>query len=354
MVGTPRRGGTWRRRMRSAGMIPFTEVLKARERLANRVLLTPMRGAPGLDRRTGQHVRLKCEHQQTTGSFKLRGATNALLLLDEEQRRRGVVAASTGNHGRALAHAARQMGVPAVICMSSLVPANNVEAIEALGATVRIIGRSQDDAQREVDRLVSDDGLVMVAPFDDPAVIAGQGTLGLELMEQAPDTGSVLVPLSGGGLIAGVALAVKTVSPQTHVIGVSMETSPIFSARVQNMCPPVPRAPASATQTQPCASGHCHTATAVGSDSGTHRKVVSSTMASARSVRERYLMLIAVVADSAAASSGTRLAARKPSAPGRTITSTPTKPTSTAVQRRTRTTSPRKMTAPTVTKSGVE
>ena len=95
-------------------------------------------------------------------------------------------------------------------------PANKVEAIEALGATVRIIGRSQDDAQREVDRLVSDDGLVMVAPFDDPAVIAGQGTLGLELMEQAPDTGSVLVPLSGGGLIAGVALAVKTVSPVTH------------------------------------------------------------------------------------------------------------------------------------------
>jgi threonine dehydratase len=207
-------------------MIPFTEVLKARERLANRVLLTPMRAAPGLDRRTGQHVRLKCEHQQTTGSFKLRGATNALLLLDEEQRRRGVVAASTGNHGRALAHAARQMGVPAVICMSSLVPANKVEAIEALGATVRIIGRSQDDAQREVDRLVSDDGLVMVAPFDDPAVIAGQGTLGLELMEQAPDTGSVLVPLSGGGLIAGVALAVKTVSPQTQVIGVSMERGP--------------------------------------------------------------------------------------------------------------------------------
>ncbi len=207
-------------------MIPFTEVLKARERLANRVLLTPMRAAPGLDRRTSQHVRLKCEHQQTTGSFKLRGATNALLLLDEEQRRRGVVAASTGNHGRALAHAARQMGVPAVICMSSLVPANKVEAIEALGATVRIIGRSQDDAQREVDRLVSDDGLVMVAPFDDPAVIAGQGTLGLELMEQAPDTGSVLVPLSGGGLIAGVALAVKTVSPQTQVIGVSMERGP--------------------------------------------------------------------------------------------------------------------------------
>jgi threonine dehydratase len=207
-------------------MIPFTEVLKARERLANRVLLTPMRAAPGLDRRTGQHVRLKCEHQQTTGSFKLRGATNALLLLDEEQRRRGVVAASTGNHGRALAHAARQMGVPAVICMSSLVPANKVEAIEALGATVRIIGRSQDDAQREVDRLVSDDGLVMVAPFDDPAVIAGQGTLGLELMEQAPDTASVLVPLSGGGLIAGVALAVKTVSPQTQVIGVSMERGP--------------------------------------------------------------------------------------------------------------------------------
>ena len=207
-------------------MMPFTEVLKARERLANQVLRTPLREASALGRRAGAPVRLKCEHQQTTGSFKLRGATNALLQLDPAQRRRGVVAASTGNHGRALAHAARQMGAPAMICMSRLVPANKVEAIEALGAEGRIVGDSQDDAQREVDRLVTDERMAMVPPFDAPAVIAGQGTLGLELMEQAPDTACVLVPLSGGGLIAGMALAVKTVSPQTRVIGISMERGP--------------------------------------------------------------------------------------------------------------------------------
>ena len=207
-------------------MMAFTEVLKARERLANRVLRTPLREATALSRRAGVPVRLKCEHQQTTGSFKLRGATNALLALDETQRRRGVVAASTGNHGRALAYAARQIGVPAMICMSRLVPANKVEAIKALGADVRIVGQSQDDAQREVDRLVADEQMPMVPPFDAAEVIAGQGTLGLELMEQAPDTACVLVPLSGGGLIAGVALAVKTVSPTTRVIGISMERGP--------------------------------------------------------------------------------------------------------------------------------
>ena len=137
-------------------------------------------------------------------------------------------------------------------------------------------------------------------------------------------------------------------------MGVSMDTSPRCSARVQNMWPLVPNSPARPTHSQVMGCGHCHTHSAVGRDSGTHSRVVISTMASARSVRERYLMLMAVVADSAAANSGTRLAVVKLAAPGRTITSTPTKPTSTALQRRTRTISPRKTTAPMVTNSGVE
>jgi threonine dehydratase len=211
-------------------MMAFTEVLEARRRLAGRVLVTPLRDAPGLSARAGLRVRLKCEQQQTTGSFKLRGATNALLSLDEDRRRAGVVAASTGNHGRALAFAARQLGVRAVICMSRLVPENKVSAIRGLGAEVRIVGASQDDAQREVDRLVAGEGMAMVPPFDAEEVIAGQATLGLELMEQAPDTATVLVPLSGGGLIAGVALAVKTVSPAARVIGVSMERGAAMQA----------------------------------------------------------------------------------------------------------------------------
>jgi threonine dehydratase len=208
----------------------FTDVLEARQRLAGQVLRTPLRDALELGRRAGVAVRLKCEHQQTTGSFKLRGATNAILSLDRERRQAGVVAASTGNHGRALAYAARRLGVRAVICMSRLVPANKVQAVERLGAEVRIVGVSQDDAQGEVDRLVASEGLTMLPPFDLPGIIAGQGTLGVEILEDAPDTAMVLVPLSGGGLIAGVALAVKTLKPEVRVVGISMERGAAMQA----------------------------------------------------------------------------------------------------------------------------
>ena len=203
--------------------VAFARILEARHRLSGRILRTALREAGALSARVGVPVRLKCEHQQTTGSFKLRGATNALLALDPGHRAAGVAAASTGNHGRALAYAARMAGVRAVICMSRLVPRNKLAAIEALGAEVRIVGASQDEAQHEVERLVREEGMMMVPPFDMVEVIAGQGTLGLELMEDAPDTSIVLVPLSGGGLISGVARAVKTTNPSVRVIGVSME-----------------------------------------------------------------------------------------------------------------------------------
>src|SRR5690606_38317265 len=146
-------------------------------------------------------------------SFKLRGASNAVALLSDDEKRRGVVAASTGNHGRALAHAAKLEGVRATICMSRLVPKNKLDEIERLGARIRIVGDSQDDAQMEVERLVAEDGLTMVPPFDHAGVIAGQGTLGLEIVEAVPDVKTVLVPLSGGGLAAGVAAAVKGLRP---------------------------------------------------------------------------------------------------------------------------------------------
>uniref|UniRef100_UPI0025E0CC8D hydroxyectoine utilization dehydratase EutB n=1 Tax=Mesorhizobium sp. TaxID=1871066 RepID=UPI0025E0CC8D len=139
-------------------------------------------------------------------------------------------AASTGNHGRALAHAAKLEGMRAVICMSKLVPQNKLDAIRRLGADVRIVGNSQDDAQLEVDRLVAEEGLIMLPPFDHSDIVAGQGTLGLEIMEQVPDAAAVLVPLSGGGLAAGVAAAVKGVSPGTKVIGISMERGAAMKA----------------------------------------------------------------------------------------------------------------------------
>ena len=211
-------------------MLALTDVLEARKRIGDCVLRTPLCDAAALTRLLAVPVRLKCEHHQTTGSFKLRGATNAVLALDPQARVAGVVTASTGNHGRAVAFAARRLGIHAVVCMSQLVPSNKVDAVRALGAEVRIVGRSQDDAQHEVNRLVADEAMAMIPPFDDPRVIAGQGTLGLEILEQAPDTAVLLVPLSGGGLISGVALAAKTLNPGVRVIGGSMERGPSMQA----------------------------------------------------------------------------------------------------------------------------
>ena len=202
----------------------------AQERLAGHVARTPLVLSPCLSDRCGVPVHLKLETRQTTGSFKLRGATNALLSLDEAARRAGVVTASTGNHGRAVAHAASAAGVRAVVCMSALVPANKVEAVRAEGAEIRIVGRSQDDAQVEVDRLVREEGLAEIPPFDALPVIAGQGTLGLEIAQDLPEVELLLVPLSGGGLAAGVALAVKGLRPEARVVGVSMERGAAMQA----------------------------------------------------------------------------------------------------------------------------
>ena len=203
--------------------IRLIDIYKARQRLQGHILRTALVPSPSLSRHTGGSVHLKLDCRQITGSFKLRGATNAILQLDDEARRRGVIGVSTGNYGRALAHAAHQLGVRAVICMSQLVPSNKVEAIRALGADVRIIGSSQDEAELEVARLVAEEGLIRLPPFDHADVIAGQGTAGLEVLEDLPAVDTVLVPLSGGGLLAGVALAMKSASPAIRVIGVSME-----------------------------------------------------------------------------------------------------------------------------------
>ncbi|TGV14076.1 hydroxyectoine utilization dehydratase EutB [Mesorhizobium sp. M8A.F.Ca.ET.173.01.1.1] len=202
--------------------VTLGDIRDARKRIAGKVERTSIVLSASLSERLGVPVHLKLEHRQTTGSFKLRGASNAVASLDAEEKARGVVAASTGNHGRALAHAAKLEGMRAVICMSRLVPKNKLDEIRRLGAEVRIVGNSQDDAQQEVERLVTEEGLVMLPPFDHPAIIAGQGTLGLEMIEQVPDAALVLVQLSGGGLASGVAAAIKGVSPGTKIIGVSM------------------------------------------------------------------------------------------------------------------------------------
>ncbi|UWQ73960.1 hydroxyectoine utilization dehydratase EutB [Leisingera sp. M658] len=202
--------------------ITLQDSYQARARIAGRIRQTALVSSPSLSARCGGEVSLKLESTQITGSFKLRGATNAVLSLTDEQRMAGVVGVSTGNHGRGLAYAAAQAGVRCIICMSELVPQNKVEGIKSHGAEVRIAGRSQDDAQVEVDRLVAD-GMTMLPPFDHRDIIAGQSTVALEMLEHMPDLDTVLVPLSGGGLISGVAMVMKAVNLEIRVIGVSME-----------------------------------------------------------------------------------------------------------------------------------
>ena len=211
----------------------LADIYAARKRIAPHVRRTPLDPSPSLSRRLGTPVLLKHEHHQITGAFKLRGASNAVLSLSPEERARGIVGVSTGNHGRGLAHAARSAGTRCVVIMSSLVPQNKVEAIEALGAEIRIAGSSQDEAQITAERLVAEEGLVMLPPFDHPPIIAGQGTAGLEIIEDLPDVGTMLVPLSGGGLIAGVALAVKSVRPRARVIGITMERGAAMHASLR-------------------------------------------------------------------------------------------------------------------------
>lgn len=213
-----------------AMMVAMPDVEAARRRIAPYVLRTPLRLSQTLSQRLNVPVHLKLENHQQTGSFKLRGATNALLSLTEEARARGLVTASTGNHGRAVAHAAKSMGARATVCLSALVPANKVEAIRSLGADVRIVGYSQDDAMQEVERLTRAEGMCFVPPFDDAAVIAGQGTVGLEVADDLPETTLVLVPLSGGGLASGVAAAIKGRLAGAKVVGVSMEQGAAMAA----------------------------------------------------------------------------------------------------------------------------
>ncbi len=201
----------------------MADVLEARRTIAAMALRTPLIRADVLSERLGRDVLLKLETAQPIGAFKIRGAANALLNLSPDQRRHGVICASTGNHGRAVAWVARSLGIPATICLSALVPDERAKAIEALGATVRRIGSTQDEAMEEVARAVAKEGMTDVSPFDDPHVIAGQGTIGLELLEDRPDLEAILVPLSGGGLAGGIALAAKTLKPSIRVIGISMD-----------------------------------------------------------------------------------------------------------------------------------
>ncbi len=201
-------------------------VYTARQRIQSLVRKTTLEKSPWLTTFLGTNTFLKLENQQVTGSFKIRGATNKLLSLSDDEKTRGVITVSSGNHGRAVSYVAGKLGICAVICLSEAVPENKVQAIQELGVETVVAGKTYDDSAEHAATLQEQRGLTMVHPFDDPFVIAGQGTIGVELIEDLPHIDTAIVPLSGGGLLGGIALALKSLKPSIHVVGVSMERGP--------------------------------------------------------------------------------------------------------------------------------
>ncbi|MEE8389202.1 MAG: pyridoxal-phosphate dependent enzyme [Anaerolineae bacterium] len=206
--------------------VTMRDVYLARQKIAPVVKRTPLIHSDWLTERVGSAVYLKLESLQETGSFKIRGATNKLLNLAPDARECGVITVSSGNHGRAVSYVARQLGIRATVLLSEAVPEVKREAIQRLGAEVVVHGKTYDEAAEYASRLQEERGLVMIHPFDDPFIIAGQGTIGLELLEDFPEIDTVIVPLSGGGLLGGIALALKTAHAGIRTVGVSMERGP--------------------------------------------------------------------------------------------------------------------------------
>jgi len=208
--------------------LTMRDVYLARERIASLARRTPLVHSPFLSERVGAAAYLKLENLQETGSFKIRGAANRMLTLTADQKSRGVIAISTGNHGRAVSYVAGRLGVKALICIPEGTPSNKVEGIKRLGGEVLVSGGTYDEAEDEAFRLQKEKGLTMVNPYDDPYTIAGQGTIGLELLEDLPEIDTVFVPVGGGGLISGIALALKCASSDIRVVGVSMDRAPVM------------------------------------------------------------------------------------------------------------------------------
>ncbi|WP_329245338.1 threonine/serine dehydratase [Actinoallomurus sp. NBC_01490] len=202
-------------------LVTVQEIEDAARRLADVILRTPLVAFPQAP--SGPSLLLKPESLQPVGSFKLRGAYNAISALPEADRKNGVVAHSSGNHAQAVAYAAKAVGVPAVLVVPTTIPAVKADACRLLGAELVYVEPTIEARVETADRLATAHGYALIPPFDDRRVIAGQGTIGLEILADAPDVDTVLVPISGGGLLAGIATAIKSLRPETRVIGVEPE-----------------------------------------------------------------------------------------------------------------------------------
>jgi threonine dehydratase len=217
--------------------ISLADVVAARERLRGAIYTSPCPHSQMLSELTGQRVYLKLENLQMTGSFKERGALNRIATLTPEQTARGVVAASAGNHAQGVAYHATKRGIRALIVMPLATPLVKVTATRGFGAEVVLFGANYDEACEEATRLCEAEGMTFIHPFDDPIVMAGQGTIGLELLEQVPELEAVVVPIGGGGLIGGIACAIKESRPDIRVVGVQASRLPSMVAAVERHHP---------------------------------------------------------------------------------------------------------------------
>jgi threonine dehydratase len=205
---------------------------EARARIAPHIKHTPLLTSRQLSEATGYDVRLKAEMFQTVGAYKIRGPLNKFAQMSDDEKRRGVVCSSAGNHAQGVALAARIHGIRAVVCMAENATPAKIAATKGYGAEVVLHGQIWDEANEKAKELVEKEGLTYVHPFDDEQLIAGQGTLGLEIVQDWPDVDAVVVPIGGGGLIAGVSMAVKSFNPKIKVIGVESSDGPAMKASV--------------------------------------------------------------------------------------------------------------------------
>jgi len=218
-------------------MVTLQTIQAAVARIRDSIFLSPFVRSETFSKLTGNTIYLKLENLQMTGSYKERGALNKILLLTDEEKRRGVIAASAGNHAQAVAYHATKRGIAAQICMPLTTPIVKVSATRGFGAEVILSGTNYDETCQEALRRCAEQGLTFIHPFDDEAVISGQGSLGLEMLGQQSDIDVLVVPVGGGGLIGGVACAVKETSPKVRVIGVQTSKLPSMKAALEHGSP---------------------------------------------------------------------------------------------------------------------
>jgi len=220
-------------REHSQRVITFEDIEAARDRIKGAVFYSPCPPSIPLSEITGMEIFCKLDNLQRTGSFKERGARNALAQLSADQKKRGVIAASAGNHAQALAYQGKLLCIPATVVMPKFAPLIKVNNCEELGANVVLHGKDFAEAKARAHEIAKEKGLAYIDGYDDPAIIAGQGTMGLEMIDQVPDADAVIVPVGGAGLLAGVSLAVKTLRPETAIIAVEAENVASFSAALE-------------------------------------------------------------------------------------------------------------------------